>query len=215
MVQFARVQDVADFLRITINPADTGVLRALTEASAVIQNYTHQTLELVANDVITLDIGPDQRKIFLPELPVVSVASVVEDGEALVAGNDEDYQLGADGILHRRSGRGFWTPGIQIIVVTYTHGYPLDYDFDGWPDDIRGVCTRMAARALQAGLRAAETAAVPGVSGTTIGDYQVSYSAESAGGGGGTLFGASAAPSLLRSEERILDRYKYKRQVPG
>lgn len=213
MVQFARVQDVADFLRITIDPADTGVLRALTESSAVIQNYTHQTLELVEDDEITIDVGPCQKKIFLPELPVVSVASVVEDDEALTAGREEDYLLGADGILHRMS--GYWREGVQILVVTYTHGYPLDYDFDGWPDDIRGVCTRMAARALQSGMRAAESAGVPGVSGTTIGDYQVSFSAESAGGGGGMVLGASAAPSLLRSEMEILDRYKYKRQVAG
>jgi hypothetical protein len=215
MTEFCRVQDVADLLRITINPADTGVLRAIREASALIQNYTHQTLELVANDVITLDVGTDQRKVFLPELPVVSVTSVVEDGDALVVGSDEDYQLGADGILYRRGGRGFWTPGIQNLVVTYTHGYPLDYDFDGWPDDIRGVCTRSAARALQAGLRAAETGGVAGVSGTTIGDYQVSYSADALVNPSGSLLGVTAAPVLLRSEKEALDRYKYKRQVPG
>lgn len=214
-VEFCRVQDVADFLRITINPADTGVLRAIREASAVIQNYTHQVLELVADDVITFDVAEGQSRLFLPELPVVSVASVVDRGDTLTAGSDEDYQLGANGILYRRSGRGYWTPGIQSVTVTYTHGYPLDYDFDGWPDDIRGVCTRSSARALQAGLRAAETAAVPGVSGTTIGDYQVSYSADALVGASGSLLGASAAPTLLKSEMAILDRYKYKRQVAG
>lgn len=213
MVQFARVQDVAHLLRITIDPDDTGVNMALTQVSAAMQNYCRQTLYLVADDVVTLDVGPDQRRIFLPELPIVSVASVVEDGEALVAGIDEDYQLGADGVLYRRSGRGYWTPGIGIAVVTYTHGYPLDYDFDGWPDDLRGVCARAAARQFQAGLRAAETGAVPGVASTTIGDYSVNYGSETASGGRETVLGVSAPPMLLRSEKEILDRYRLKRQI--
>lgn len=210
--EFCRVQDVADLLRITIDAEDAGVLRAIREVSAAIQNYTHQTLELVANDVITLDVAPAQRRLFLPELPVVSVASVVEDDEALVAGRDEDYQLGSDGVLHRSS--GYWLAGVQTVTVTYTHGYPLDYDFDGWPDDIRGVATRAAARSYQAGLRAAETGAVPGVAGTTIGDYSAQYGAETAAGGRETVLGASAPPMLLRSEKEILYKYRYKRQVP-
>ena len=49
---------------------------------------------------------------------------------------------------------------------------------------------------------------MPGVQGMTLGDYQVQYAAESAGGGGG--LGASAAPILLPSEKRVLDRYKLK-----
>lgn len=213
MVQFCRVQDVADLLRIAINPEDTGVLMAITQVSAAMQNYCQQTLYLVADDVVTLDVEPHQNRIFLPELPVVSVASVVEDGETLVVGRDEDYLLGSNGILYRQSGRGWWVAGVQMVTVTYTHGHPLDYDFDGWPDDLRGVCARASARQFQAGLRAAETAAVPGVAGTTIGDYAVQYSAESAGGNGGALLGVSAGPVLLKSEKEILDRYKLKRLV--
>lgn len=210
--EFCRVQDVADLLRITINPADTGVLRAIREASAAIQNYTKQTLALVSDDELTLDVGCAQRIIFLPQVPVVSVASVEEDDEALVAGRDEDYVLSGSQLIRMPRG-AHWREGTQIVTVTYTHGYPLDYDFDGWPDDIRGVCTRMAARALQAGLMAAQTGGVAGVSGFTIGDYQTSYAQGAAASPSGSLLGASGAPLLLRSEKEILDRYKYKRLV--
>jgi hypothetical protein len=209
---FARVQDVADLLRITIDPADTGVLRALAEATAAIQNYTRQTLALVADDEVTFDMACGQQILFLPQVPVVSVASVEEDGEALVAGRDEDYLLSGSK-LHRMPKGAAWREGIQIVTVTYTHGFPLDYDFDGWPDDIRGVCTRMAARVFQAGITAAETGGASGASGTTIGDYQVSYGATAQVSPSGSLLGASAAPILLRSEKEILDRYKYKRLV--
>lgn len=209
-VEFCRVKDLADLLRITIDPDDTGALRAIREASAVIQNYTHQTLSLVADDEATFDIGCGQRIIFLPQVPVVSILSVEEDGEALIAGRDEDYVL--SGSMLHRVGR-CWVEGIQTVTVTYTHGYALDYDFEGWPDDIRGVCTRSAARAYQAGLMAAETGGASGASGTTIGDYQVSYGASAQVSPSGSLLGASAAPVLLRSEKEILDRYKYKRQV--
>lgn len=200
MADFCTQADVEAFLQVTVPATKTAsVARAIGEATEAIRNYCHQYIERVTDETITLDCAGGTR-LFLPELPVVSVASVEEDGVALVAGADEDYQLGQHGILHRIGQE--WLSGIQIIEVTYTHGY------DPIPDDVVAVCTRAAARAYQAGVKAAEMAAVPGVQAKSLGDFSVQFGGESGSAGESTL-GASAAPMLLRSEQRMLDRYRY------
>jgi hypothetical protein len=201
-MDFCTIGDIESFLQVTIPVAQqASAQRAITEATAVIKNYCNQVIEKVEGDAIILDCGGGTR-VFLPEIPVIVVTDVVEDGETLVAGADEDYQLGQYGILHRVDQD--WAVGIQIVEVTYDHGY------DPIPDDVVGVCTRMAARAYQAGLRAAELEAVPGVTAMSLGDYSVSFGTEAGSGGEGVL-GASAAPMLLRSEEEVLAKYRVKR----
>ena len=152
----------------------------------------------MTNEAITLDCAGG-TKIFIPQIPVISVASVVEDGEALVV--TDDYILGQHGILHRVD--DYWVVGIQIVTITYTHGYAVI------PDDIVGVCTRAAARAYQAGLAAAAVGAVSGVASVTLGDYSFSLGTGSGGGVGEGIMGASAARMLLLSEKDILNRYRY------
>jgi hypothetical protein len=151
-------------------------------------------LEFVAADTITLDCAGGVR-LFLPELPVTAVISVVEDGEVLVV--DDDYKLGEHGILYRIG--DFWMKGIQIIAVTYDHGYAII------PDDVISVATRAASRAYQAGLRAEEMGAIPGVTAMSLGDYSVSFGGEGAAEG---VLGASAAPLLLKSEREQLNKYR-------
>lgn len=200
MADFCAIEDVENLLQVDI-PTDKrdSCARAITEASQVIRNYCKQTIELVADEVITLDCAEGRTRIFLPQIPVVSVASVVEDGETLTAGTD--YKLGQYGILHR-IGR-YWKAGIQILTVTYSHGYAEI------PDDVVGVCTRAAARIYQAGLRSAETNALPGVTAKSLGDFSVSLSSEQGGGIDQGLMGVSAARMLLMSEKDILDNYRY------
>lgn len=209
MGYFCTRQDVEDFLQIEINgiAKRASCTRAIKEVTEVIRNYCHQYIELVEDDVITLDHEGNDNRLFLPELPVISVARVVEDGELLTPGADEDYQLGQYGILHRVNRN--WEAGIQIVRVTYTHGYSL---YDELPDDIIGVATRAAARAYQAGLRASETGGVPGVSSLGLGDYSISYVGETGGGAGEGVMGASAARLLLLSEKDTLNRYRYVKQ---
>ncbi len=197
MASFCEVADLEAFLQIEIGAERRAAAeRAIEEASAAIQNYCHQTLELVADDELTLDCSGG-TKIFLPELPVVSVSEVIEDGETLTAG--DDYKLGQHGILHRIGQN--WASGVQIVTITYAHGYTTI------PDDIVAVCVRAAARAYQAGLRAEELGGIPGVASTSLGDYSVAFGTETGGGQEGVL-GASAAPVLLRSEKAILNRYR-------
>ena len=193
---FCSIVDLEQFLQVSIPSAsEAAAERAILEASVAIQNYCRQQIGEVEDDEITLDAAGGTR-LFLPELPVTAV-SVVEDGETLVEG--DDYQLGQHGILHRVDQD--WASGIQIVTITYTHGY------DPVPDDVAAICTRAAARAYQAGLRAAETEGVPGVTAMGLGDYSVSFGAETGRANGGVL-GASAAPVLLRSEKELLNRYR-------
>ena len=206
MANFCTVQDVENFLQITITGADkvASVVRAITEATEAIRNYCHQHIDEVVDDIITLDCAGGTR-VFLPELPVTQVAEVIEDEEALVV--EDDYLLGQFGILHRVDQD--WAMGIQIVTIVYTHGYDA---YDSLPDDIVAVATRAASRAYQAGLKAAETAGVPGVSAMSLGDYSVSYASEAGGGVGEGLMGASGARMLLLSEKDILNRYRYMAQ---
>jgi len=198
MADFCTQADVEAFLQVTVLAAKVAsVARAIAEATEAIRNYCHQYIERVAGETITLDCTGGAR-LFLPELPVTGISSVEEDGDVLTM--FDDYKLGQHGILHR-VGQD-WKSGIQIIEVVYTHGYaPI-------PQDVRDVCTRAASRAYQAGMKAAEMAAVPGVQAKSLGDFSVQFGGE-AGSAGESVLGASAAPMLLRSEQRMLDRYRY------
>jgi hypothetical protein len=187
---------VAEFLQIEIGDADkvASCQRAIVEATAAIRNYCKQYIELVEDDEYTFDVRPARWNLLLPELPVVEVSTVVEDDEPLTV--DDDYQLGNYGQLWRVGRR--WAAGTQIVTVTYTHGY------ETIPDDVVAVCTRAAARAYQAGLRAADSDGVPGVASKSLGDYAVSYAAEGTEG----VMGASATRMLLLSEKDELNRYR-------
>jgi len=200
MADFATVEDIEAFLQVEITtaPQVAAAERALAEATAAIRNYCHQYLERVEDEEITLDSTGGVR-LFLPELPVLSVAEVIEDETTLVAG--DDYALGQHGILHRLGGYK-WASGIQIVTITYTHGY------DPLPDDIIAVATRAASRGYQAGLRAADDEAVVGVQAKSLGDFNVQYGTESVVEGS---MGASAARMLLMSEKDMLDLYRIRR----
>lgn len=202
MADFCTVEDVEQLLNLDISEvADVASCeRAIAAVTEAIKNYCQQQIEQVVDDEITLDFDSGNM-LFLPELPVTDVDSVVEDGETLT--ETDDYILGQYGILHR-VGQD-WACGIQIITVTYTHG------LETIPDDIVDVATRSAARVYQAGLRAKEHDGITGVSALSLGDYSVSYGSEHGGGVGEGVMGVSAARALLLSEKDILNRYRYVR----
>jgi len=200
VADFCTVQDVENLLQIEITDAAkiASCERAIAEATETIRNYCHQYIEWVAADVITLDCAGGTR-LFLPELPVTEVTEVIEDEEVL--DEDDDYKLGQHGILHR-VGQD-WAAGIQIVTITYPHGYAT------LPDDLVAVATRAAARGFQAGLKSSETEGEPGVAAKSLGDFSVSYASEAGGGVGEGLMGVSGARMLLLSEKDILNRYRY------
>lgn len=198
MGNLATLADVENVLIRPITDADevAAVEFNLLVVSSAIRNYCEQTLDRVTGDVVTLDQegGP---LLFLPELPVVSVSAVRENGTLLTVGTH--YKLTGNGVLVRQGGLN-WYRGVQTVQVTYTHGYnPV-------PDDIRGVCARAASRLFQAGLRAEETGGVLGIASKSLGDFSVAYSGESSAAEG--LMGASGARVLALSEKDILNKYK-------
>lgn len=199
MADFALLADIEAFLQLPITTAVqiASAEMALKDATAAIRNYCRQHLERVNGETVTLD-SPGGVRLFLPELPVLSVSSVVEDGETLVV--DDDYKLGQHGILHRIGSK--WMAGIQIVEITYSHGYIII------PDDIVAVCVRAASRAYQAGLKAADSAGIPGIASKSLGDFSVSFQSEGGGGIGEGVLGASAARLLLLSEKDILNAYR-------
>lgn len=194
------VGDLADFLQLAISN-DAAALRAIEGATAAIQNYCHQQLVAVANDVVTLRTR-GQSLLILPEQPVTALASIVENGVALV--NDVDYNWGADGIVERWNSAWRWgatSPG--SVVVTYSHGYATI------PQIIREVASRSASRVYQAGLDAAAKSGLSNMQSEQLPDYQVQYAAGSVALGASSL-GASAAPFLLPSEQAMLAPFRMK-----
>lgn len=202
MAEFCTVADLEALLQVEISTAAqlASAERAIVAAKAAIQNYCQQQIALVEDDEITLDVEAGRQRLFLPELPVIEVASVIEDGETLTVGSDEDYQVGRHGVLYRVGQN--WAEGIQIVTVTYTHGY------EEIPDDVIDVCTRAAARMYQAGLKSAELEGIAGVQAMSLGDYSVTFGSEGGGGVSEGILGASASRALLLSEKDTLNRYR-------
>lgn len=203
MANFCAIEDVENLLQLQITEDEqiASCLRAIVEATEAIRNYCHQYIEWVEDDEYTFDVDPGCGRLFLPELPVTEVSDVTEDDESLTEGREEDYLVGNFGIIYRMGQN--WEPGVQIVTVTYSHGY------ETIPDDVRAVATRAAARAFQAGLKAEDSDGVPGVVSKSLGDYSVTFGSEAAAEG---VLGASAARMLLLSEKDMLNRYRYKRQ---
>lgn len=196
MSNFATLADVEAFLQLELTGDQVvAVERALVEATAAIRNYCRQHISLVEDDEVVLRPYGDWR-LFLPELPVLAVSVVEQDGTALEA---DGFIWERSGIL-RRYPDARWCAGNKTVRVVYDHGYA------DIPDDIVAVATRAAARAFQAGLRAAETAGTPGIASKSLGDFSVSYATEGSAAEG--VMGASAARMLLMSEKELLNRYR-------
>lgn len=157
----ATVANLSAILRRDIDPDDPAALAALDTASAFVEAYLGQPVELVDETVI-LD-GSGTRVLLLPAYPVTDVDVVGIDDEVLEPGID--YEWSKTGELRRRGGP--WPSTLRSIAVTYSHG------FDPVPDAIVGVVTAMAARLYDTPLSVRQE---------SIGGYSVTYT-----GGGATL----------------------------
>lgn len=146
--------DLGDYLGRDLTD-DARALQAIDSACDMIRSATGQRIDRVENETILLD-GNGTDTILLPELPVVSVSSV------LVA--DQPYTwwvLTSEGVLRTKNGR-WWLPGRGIVAVTYTHGY------DEVPADLRMLALTLAARIYEQQLVKQES----------VGGYTATYSAE-------------------------------------
>jgi hypothetical protein len=113
--------DASDYLAY-YNLGGDDMYRAEVDLDAAcdrIRDYLGQTVDLVTGDVVTV-AGTGTRALTLPELPVVSVASITDDGTAVTDWTVDEY-----GIVWRTD--PYWWPRGHDYEITYTHGYaPAD-----------------------------------------------------------------------------------------
>lgn len=199
---FSTVDDLAIYLLRTSdagNPftsaeEDQAAL-LLDEATSTIQAELRQTIELVEDDAAVL-VGNWGSTLVLPELPVVSIASVDIDGSVLA--EDSGFTWDGSRTLYRGNWSllsGSWQPNTAEsallywggpsakVTVTYTHGW------DPIPPVVAGVCRAMVARAMPN--------PGGGVVSETLGAHQVGY-------GSASLAGTVA---LMPAERRTLKRW--------
>lgn len=138
MTDLASPTDLRHFLGINHSNLDMGrAKRLLSQASELIRGYCKQEITQVTGDTATLT-GRGEPELLVPEQPVVSVASITEDGVAVPA---SDFDCSSAGVLRRLFGVWGLESDPSVIVVTYTHGYsPV-------PQDVRAVCLAVAGRA--------------------------------------------------------------------
>jgi hypothetical protein len=146
-------------------------------ASAVIDEATNRDFVLHVDAVDKYD-GTDDAFLDLRGYPVISIASVKEDGVALAT---TEYRLkpgqvgqGALGILERRPGATWnaWpknTSDWERYEVTYTWGYQEP------PHAIRHVAENLVVRGLQGAAAGAEA---PGATSYSMDGFAVSYDKE-------------------------------------
>lgn len=79
----------------------------------------------IKSEVLTLD-GAGGRLLRLPTLRIVTLTSIVDDGDALVPA---DLYISKSGLVEKRTG-GLWSTKLGSIVVTMEHGFDSAPDFD-------------------------------------------------------------------------------------
>lgn len=201
----ATPQMLADHRGVAFDETDFHAVQLLAEASALIRNYTRQTITQVLGDEIVLD-GDYSTTLVLPELPVTDVTKLetLESDATWTEVDTTSYSFSRAGVVTYTDGWPSWPyysrfpSGVQNIRVTYDHGY------ETIPDDIRHACVQIAAR-----LYLSTTVTVSGTAGAvtqqseTIGGY--SYDTRYDTASATTTVGVSG---LTPQEQISLDRYR-------
>lgn len=134
MPAFATTDDLAARLGVELTAEEATRAQTLLElASGLIRRETGQTIHRVAGDTLVRR-GTHTGRLRLPQRPVVSVASVAIDGQAV---DPAVWYVEGDELVRRS--RGWGGPGTELTVV-YTHG------FDPVPDEVRAVCLEAVVR---------------------------------------------------------------------
>lgn len=148
---FISRNDLGDYLGRDLS-TDQAALIVVDAACDTVRTIAEQSFNLVEDDEIALD-GTGTDSLLLPELPIVEVSDVTQDGTTLTA--EDDYRLSSNGVLFRMPSvvengtiltlRRGWKAGRQNINVTYTHGYaPAEL-----PRDVRMVALSLADRLFE------------------------------------------------------------------
>lgn len=212
MVPFISTADLSALLGEDVT-ADPLAIIALDSACEIIRSYVGQRLNFDALDVVSLH-GNGRGALILPEIPVVDIASVVEDDEVL---DPEDYFAISSGLLYKATLYDTWSPGIRNVVVTYSHGYAvLELDVEDDPDDttpkpnrmpadIRRVALALSRRVFVASGSVSETGTKASES---ITPSSYAYTNAVTSGSASTVVTTSTATELSPDEEAILDRHR-------
>ena len=108
-------------------------------ADQVIKTYLGYDIE-AADQTETL-FGDNLRELNLKHIPVNSISSITEDGNALSEGNTNDYVFHSNGRVERVLGR--WSGAKpKNISVSYNAGYSTI------PEDIKFTSARISARII-------------------------------------------------------------------
>ena len=149
---FCTAADVESFALIDFNSAlETHLTNELIPlVEDVIREYLGYDVDY-ATHTETFS-GNQTRELFLAERPVLSVTSVVEDGNTLEYGNQKDYLWYENGRIRRIGSRwSFAYP--DNITVTYTAGYNTGGGTGRTlPRAFRVATARSSARVLEAAL---------------------------------------------------------------
>lgn len=166
----ASPNDLADFGYVDATGAPSG-WEMLPRATQRVRRYTSQAITLVSDDEVTL-----YQPYRLPERPVVSVSSVVdEDGNELDA---DDWTLKPGGFLDI-------DPSTGPVTVTYTHGFAV------LPGKLTELVCSIASR-----MAAADDSLKKGIRSEQAGGEQVTYGADAYAG----------VTALTSEERSSLDR---------
>lgn len=159
MTAFASADDLSDYLGEELTGSRLVQAQVLLElATARIQSYVRQHIELVENDAMTLP-GTYDWDLELPQRPVVEVSAITIDGQAVPS---DSYRLSGSTLVRA----GGWGGPAAVVGITYSHGY------DPIPGDVKAVCLQLAVETLDN---------PQGVRQEGIGSYTVTY-----GNGGAT-----------------------------
>lgn len=152
---FATNTELEDWLGYSLDASETDRATLFVEvATGTIQAYTRQTISEVSADAIELR-GTWEHVLELPERPVTAVTSVTVDGVAqtvtddyLVVRNElrrpnaeyHNWQMPSNDFYpFTKTG---WGGPSAVVAVTYTHGFATI------PDEVKGMCLSLAARAF-------------------------------------------------------------------
>jgi hypothetical protein len=157
--------------------------------------------------------GNQTKELFLEQRPVIAVTSIVEDGNTLTYGNQEDFLWYNNGRIRRIGSRwSFAYP--DNITVTYTAGY----DTGGGtgitlPNAFKYVSARASARLLESQLvmssqqeageivaqSSSQVSNFTAADSESMGDYSISYVGN---------IGMNSVSLLAGADMQILGKYR-------
>lgn len=156
LAPFATASDLAVRMGVTFTPEEEAQVELfLDDASHELRAITGQPINRLTSTVTVWPDGPG--RVYLPAVPVISVASVQQDGV------DVDYRLRYDELLVPRTCRD------EPLTVTFTHGW------DPIPGELIKYTCVMAAAAYSGNQMTGSLGPVTGVARRqeTIDDYTV------------------------------------------